>query len=95
MASFQHNDSICYFKGRLSQQEVISLWVQQGDIITAKTAILDLSQLDYVDSAGVAFLFHLVERQHKQARSLGLANPSSQLQPLIDLYNLQPFFNQT
>ena len=93
MADFQHQQTTCFLKGRLSRPEVIALWPKQKAIVNNDIEQLDLSQLDYVDSAGVAFLFHLIEANAQNGRTLDLINPSKQLQPLIALYNLQTFFS--
>lgn len=95
MADFQHQQQTCFLKGRLSRQEVISLWSQQNAIANNEINQLELSMLDYVDSSGLAFLFHLVEISNQKGRTLKLVNPSDQLQPLIALYNLQTFFSKS
>ncbi|RYV01013.1 phospholipid ABC transporter [Shewanella sp. OPT22] len=93
MAQFQHQQQTCTLTGKLSRQEVIELWPQQQAILSDQITAIDLSRLDYVDSSGVAFLFHLIEAGNKNGRTVNLINPSKQLQPLIALYNLQSFFS--
>ncbi len=95
MADFQHQQTTCFLKGRLSRPEVIRLWSERNTIVNRDIQQLDLSELDYVDSSGVAFLFHLIEVNTQNDRTLDLINPSKQLQPLIALYNLQTFFSKS
>ncbi len=94
MVDFQHQAQTCHLSGRLSRKEVISLWPQQKTILIKEINQIELSQLEYVDSSGVAFLFHLVETCNENGRTMDLINPSKQLQPLIALYNLQSFFSK-
>ena len=95
MANFQHQQSTCILTGRLSRQDVIELWQQQRTIFNNDIQRIELSQLDYVDSSGVAFLFHLTQTRIEHGQRLDLVNPSKQLQPLIALYNLQSFFSKS
>ena len=94
MASFETQASTCKVIGRLTQQEVIALWPRRAELLTASTQVLDLSELDYSDSAGVSFLLALVQIVERSGRSLQLYAPSSQLLKLIELYDLQAFFTQ-
>ena len=95
MADFQHQQATCFLKGRLSRPDVIDLLPKKNSIINNDIKQLDLSELDYVDSSGVAFLFDLVEANQRKGRQIALINPSKQLQPLIALYNLQTFFSKS
>jgi len=91
VVEFVQQGNICHIKGRLSQDQVIALWPQRQSLLSQDTQILSLSELEYSDSAGVAFLLALV-RQH--AAPLQLCSASAQLKKLIDLYDLQSFFSE-
>ncbi|MDO6619367.1 lipid asymmetry maintenance protein MlaB [Shewanella sp. 6_MG-2023] len=95
MIEFSQQGDICRLKGQLTQVEVRELWPNQQQLFTDTTQVLDLSALEYVDSAGVALLLELICLGHchgdnTQPRSL--ANPSKHLKKLIELYDLESFF---
>ncbi|RLV60261.1 STAS domain-containing protein [Parashewanella curva] len=92
MAKFTVHDNSCSLSGRLSREEVVALWSKRQSLLSSQVSQLDLSELNYIDSSGIAFLFHLVKQQQKNNQTLLLVNPSQQLQSLIALYNLQPMF---
>ncbi|MEL4429897.1 STAS domain-containing protein [Shewanella mangrovisoli] len=89
MVEFVQQGKICHLKGRLSQEQVVALWPQRQSLLSQDTQMLSLTELEYSDSAGVAFLLALV-RQH--GTPLQLCSASDQLKKLIDLYDLQSFF---
>ncbi len=89
MVEFVQQGELCLVKGRLSQEQVVALWPQRHTLLNQETQALSLEDLEYSDSAGVAFLLALV-RQH--ATPLALCYASEQLEKLIDLYDLQSFF---
>ncbi|MFB2682719.1 MULTISPECIES: STAS domain-containing protein [Shewanella] len=91
MVEFVQQGKICHLKGRLSQEQVVALWPQRQSLLSQDTQMLSLTELEYSDSAGVAFLLALV-RQH--CTPLQLCSASDQLKKLIDLYDLQSFFTE-
>lgn len=91
MVEFVQQGKICHLKGRLSQEQVVALWPQRQSLLSQDTQMLSLTELEYSDSAGVAFLLALV-RQH--GMPLQLCSASEQLKKLIDLYDLQSFFTE-
>lgn len=91
MVEFVQQGKICHLKGRLSQEQVAALWPQRQSLLSQDTQMLSLTELEYSDSAGVAFLLALV-RQH--GTPLQLCSASEQLKKLIDLYDLQSFFTE-
>ncbi|MGL4446656.1 MAG: STAS domain-containing protein [Shewanella sp.] len=91
MIEFVQQGATCHLKGQLSQTQVIALWPQRHSLLSESTSELSLAQLEYSDSAGVAFLLALV-RDHQGP--LRLCAPSAQLKKLIDLYDLQSFFSE-
>lgn len=91
MVEFVQQGRVCHLKGRLSQVQVIALWPQRQSLLEKQTQVLSLSELEYSDSAGVAFLLALVRAHHSP---LALDSASEQLKKLIDLYDLQCFFTE-
>ena len=92
MASFQQQGVICTISGRLDQAAVISLWNDRHRILDIDTAFLRLSDIEYCDSAGVAFLLELVSIFAARSASLKLVSASEQLNKFIVLYDLNDFF---
>ncbi|MGL4936347.1 STAS domain-containing protein [Shewanella sp.] len=91
MIEFVQQGAVCHIKGRISQADVITLWPQRQQLLNESTQILSLSELEYSDSAGMAFLLALV-REHRSQLVLSSASP--QLKKLIDLYDLDAFFTE-
>ena len=92
MIEFKASGSTCNVSGTLNQQDVVSLWAQRHTLIDKDIKTLDLSDLSYSDSAGIAFLLALW-RMHKQSgQVLALSAPSEQVARLIALYDLQACF---
>lgn len=92
MLEFRDEGSTCYVSGDLSQTEVIRLWPMVDKLVTQQVESIDLSAINYSDTAGVAMLLHIVALQHKAGGTLALCRAPQQLQKLIDLYDLQDFF---
>ncbi|MCL1057277.1 STAS domain-containing protein [Shewanella gelidimarina] len=92
MASFQQQGIICAISGRLDQDAVISLWNDRRCLLDVDTAFLQLSDIEYCDSAGVAFLLELVSIFAAKGASLKLISASEQLKKFIVLYDLNDFF---
>ncbi|MGI2068010.1 STAS domain-containing protein [Shewanella sp. MF08487] len=91
MIEFVQQGTVCHLKGRLTQADVITLWPQRQQLLSDAIQTLSLSELQYSDSAGIAFLLALV-REHSRQLELNLASP--QLKKLIDLYDLHAFFTE-
>ncbi|KFZ38870.1 phospholipid ABC transporter [Shewanella mangrovi] len=88
---FEPQGNTCRLMGRLSQQDVKDLWPQRQSLVADNIQVLDLSALEYVDSAGMAFLMELLS----QAKgTLVLKAPSEQVKKLVSLYDLEAFFTE-
>ncbi|MCE9687077.1 STAS domain-containing protein [Shewanella sp. AS16] len=90
MVEFVQQGEQCLVKGRLTQTDVSHLWTQKDTLLGPQTSELELSALEYSDSAGIAFLISLSRQGRTQ--HLRLMAPSPQLKKLIALYNLAAFF---
>lgn len=97
MITFEQQGETCFIKGRLGQADVLDLCAQNQEWFTANTQVLDLSALEYVDSAGMAFMLTLIRDngQNKSDKQYArkLINPSAQISKIIGLYDLDSFFN--
>ncbi len=74
-------------KGYLDRETLLPLW-QQRHTLLADKRVLDLSQLDRVDSTGLAMLVHLRDEAEKRGTPLTLTGITDRLETLITLYNL-------
>ncbi|MCL1146611.1 lipid asymmetry maintenance protein MlaB [Shewanella sp. 10N.261.52.F9] len=92
MIEFNQQGINCAVLGRLDQQAVRSLWNGRSSILHPETQLLQLSGIEYCDSAGVAFLLELVSMFAAKGVSLKLVSPSEQLKKFIILYDLNDFF---
>ena len=98
MIEFEQQGDTCLIKGRLTQEEVIQLWPNRHQLFTESTQVVDLSALTYVDSAGVAMLLALKGLNISETNTAStqysrtLIHPASQLQKMIELYDLDTFF---
>ena len=81
----------CFISGRLGQEEVKRLWPQRSSLIADDIEVLELSALEYVDSAGMAFLMELLSQANGE---LVLKAPSEQVRKLVSLYDLEAFFTE-
>ncbi|QSX29532.1 STAS domain-containing protein [Shewanella cyperi] len=94
MIEFICDGDSCRIRGRLDSAEVRRLSDQNGDLLAASTGCLDLSELEYSDSAGIAFLLELWQGAASRGQALTLVNPAPQISKLIALYDLDVFFNE-
>ena len=92
MVTFKQQGINCAVSGCLDQEAVRSLWNGRSSILDPDTALLWLSEIEYCDSAGVAFLLELVSTFAAKGASLKLVSPSEQLKKFIVLYDLNDFF---
>ncbi|MCH4295768.1 STAS domain-containing protein [Shewanella sp. 3B26] len=92
MISLTLNADRCEVSGRLDHGVVRDLWPRLDELIPAGATRLDLRQLSYSDSAGIAFLLELWQRAQNRGQKLQLVSPSAQLAKLIALYDLEAFF---
>lgn len=74
-------------QGELDQNGLNELWLVREQVMWG-TALIDLSDITRVDSAGVALLVHLVDLAKRQGQPVHLAGVSDNLRTLAKLYNL-------
>ncbi|AJJ62388.1 lipid asymmetry maintenance protein MlaB [Yersinia aldovae] len=75
-------------QGELDRETLLPLW-QQREVLLADKTHIDVSQLQRVDSSGLALLVHFRELRARQGVSLTVIGVSDRLSTLIELYNLQ------
>ncbi len=75
-------------RGELDRETLQPLWQQRETLLADKTAI-DVTQLQRVDSSGLALLLHLCEQRRQQNVEIKICGATERLQTLITLYNLQ------
>ena len=59
---------------------------------TAKKLVIDLSEVGYVDSSGLATLVEILKRTKAQGGSLGLAGLSAKVRSLFEITKLDKLF---
>lgn len=96
----QNEQGCLQLNGQLDREHVPDLLKQIPELISAKDGqfTVDLSAVEHVDSAGLAWLVHMFSRCQQQQVTMTLLNPSKQLQMLMkvsDLEGLIPYNNTT
>lgn len=86
--SWESQPPILTLRGELTRETLLPLW-QQREALMVDKAIIDVAQLQRVDSSGLALLLHLREQQRQQGVELKISGVTERLQTLIALYNLQ------
>lgn len=86
--SFESQQQTLILRGELDRETLLPLWDQRERLLADKTA-LDVSQLQRVDSSGLALLVHLRELQRQRGVELKISGATERLKTLIALYNLQ------
>lgn len=84
--NWQLNINSLLLQGDLDRDTLLPLWQQRNKLLTDIDCI-DVTQLQRVDSAGLALLVHFKSQQ--QNIKLAISVISDQLATLIKLYNLQ------
>ena len=57
-----------------------------------KRLIIDLSEVNYIDSSGVGSLVEVFRRLKKEGNKLILVNPSERVQSVLEITKLDQFF---
>ncbi|WP_367680348.1 lipid asymmetry maintenance protein MlaB [Candidatus Fukatsuia anoeciicola] len=80
--------NILLLRGNLNHKTLLPLW-QQSHTLLVGINFIDVTQLQRVDSSGLALLVHLQQRSYQHGTTLTISGISEQLKTLIKLYNLQ------
>jgi anti-sigma B factor antagonist len=84
------------FKGRLAVgvgNEVLPQVIEELLDGGYKKILLNLSEMDYIDSNGLGELVQSLKRSRKQGASLRLLKPQDRVARTLRLTNLLPMFN--
>lgn len=88
LLNWESEDRVLRLSGELGQETLLPLW-QQRDSLMQQVDAIDVSNLERVDSAGLALLVHLRQRVVQRGESLRFSGITDKLHSLITLYNLQ------
>lgn len=77
------NQTTLLFTGVLEREAVPLLW-EQLSALNNRISFIDVSGIERIDSAGLAFLVYLANQYN-----MTLLNRTEQLEMLIELYNLK------
>ncbi|MBS9430032.1 MULTISPECIES: lipid asymmetry maintenance protein MlaB [Photorhabdus] len=75
-------------KGTLDRDSLLPLW-QQKEKLLADIDSINVSQLEYVDSTGLALLVRFKHHMQKRGDKLRFSGIDERLNTLITLYDLQ------
>ncbi|NDL00027.1 MULTISPECIES: lipid asymmetry maintenance protein MlaB [Photorhabdus] len=75
-------------KGTLDRNSLLPLW-QQKEKLLADIDSINVSQLEYVDSTGLALLVRFKHHMQKRGDKLRFSGIDERLNTLIKLYDLQ------
>lgn len=85
--SWQARGDTLILRGELDRVTLQPFWAQR-DAALQGMRFLDVSQLDRVDSAGLALMLHVCSQQAQRGETLKLTGVTEKLSTLITLYNL-------
>lgn len=87
--SWQSQHNRLTLSGDLDRETLLPLWTQYKAMVLEEINEIDVSQLNRVDSAGLALLVQFIEEATSRKRNLVLTGITDRLNTLITLYNLQ------
>ena len=67
----------------------VALYLQEYDL---ETVVVDLGDLEFMDSSGIGFFIGLKKQLQKEARTLRLHNPSPAIAKLFCMLKLDEYF---
>lgn len=85
--SWESQQQTLVLSGELDRETLLPLWQQREALLADKT-VIDVAQLQRVDSSGLALLLHLREQRSPQGIEIKISGITDRLQTLITLYNL-------
>ena len=75
--------------GRLDSHTVVAALTQFHSLTLEKNVVVDLSRLEYANSAGLALLLELLSDANKQGRNLSFSGIPSSLMDLAEMSNIE------
>ncbi|WP_118985581.1 lipid asymmetry maintenance protein MlaB [Photorhabdus sp. CRCIA-P01] len=86
--SWEKVEQTLILKGILDRDTLLPLW-QQKEKLMADIDCINVSQLEYVDSTGLALLVRFKHHMQKRGDKLRFSGIDERLNTLITLYDLQ------
>ncbi|OTA19294.1 anti-sigma B factor antagonist [Xenorhabdus beddingii] len=86
--SWEKTGNTLFLQGTLDRDSLLPLW-QQKDRVLEDVDNIDVSQLNHVDSTGLALFVRLKGEFQQNGRILTLSGVGERLETLITLYGLQ------
>lgn len=77
----------------LTREHLPAYWAERHSLFTQSQA--DLSELNEIDSIGLAFLVQWSQAMGTEQQALSLLKPPASFYPLADLYGVNSFFELT
>ena len=86
---------VVYLQGKITAMNGIEINNKLKNLFEDSNyhVIVDISEIDYMDSKGMAMLLTLAKTIDQNQGKLILASPSTFVKELLDLTNLSSFFN--
>ena len=95
LISLQKKENRYFLSGRLDRDTVPLFWQTRAQwLCDDASMVIDLSELDRIDSAGMAMLLHLQQVIIDKKQNIVFINIPSQLKTLMQLSNIDDFLNQ-
>ena len=92
--SLSTHGNLCLFKleGRFFTESDRELAIEKLDEITNWNLVIDLSNLEYINSTGIAFLVKTLTRARLNLGETVLYRPNEQLNKIFELTRMQHIF---
>ncbi|MCR3755641.1 MAG: intermembrane phospholipid transport system protein MlaB [Sodalis sp. Psp] len=88
MLSWQTEEKTLILQGELDYDTLLPLWRQREQLLNG-VQFLEVSNLQHIDSAGVALMLHFYHYQRQRGGSMILTGVTDQTRTLIALYKLR------
>lgn len=86
-AIWQVDQQRLYLGGRLDRETLLPLW-EQRETLMRQIYKIDISALEWIDSAGLALLIRFCQIARSAGKSLVFEGATERLRSLVSLYNL-------
>ncbi|MBX4180840.1 lipid asymmetry maintenance protein MlaB [Sodalis sp. CWE] len=86
--SWYTKEKTLVLQGELGRDTLLSLWRKRLSLLR-NIYFLDVSNLNHIDSAGMALMLHFYHHQRLHGRTLALIGITDKLYTLVLLYKLQ------
>lgn len=83
------NDNVIAFLGPLTRSSVPALWKTRGQWLGNKPVSVDLSAVEVIDTAGVAFLLEIMKATQSTETPLKCIGASSQLKQIASVSGVE------